>query len=70
MADEATDGRGWHGDPKGHAKAGEKGGKATAAKHDTPFYEEIGSEGGKASPTQFKVDDPRTEEAARHGGEN
>ncbi len=28
-------GRGWHGDPEGHAKAGRKGGKARARNNKT-----------------------------------
>lgn len=51
-----------------HAEAGKKGGEATRESHDETFYEEIGSMGGKASPTKFKSGDERTKEAGRKGG--
>lgn len=69
--DQNTDsqGQGWFGDSEGHAKAGKLGGEATAESHDRSFYEEIGSEGGKASPTKFQKGDSRASEAGRKGGE-
>jgi len=73
MADDTStnsnSGRGWHGDSEGHAKAGKKGGQKVAAERGEEFYEEIGSQGGQASPTKFKAGDKRTEEIARKGGE-
>jgi uncharacterized protein len=62
-------GRGWHGDPEGHAKAGKKGGETVARERGKEFYEEIGSEGGKVSPGNFKNDPERAREAGRKGGE-
>lgn len=45
----ATKGKGWHGDPDGHARAGRKGGEATARERGQAFYSEIGRRGGKSS---------------------
>jgi len=42
-------GKGWHGDPEGHAKAGRKGGKATAEKFDEVYFARIGRKGGKTT---------------------
>lgn len=42
-------GKGWHGDPEGHAKAGRKGGKATAEKFDEGHFARIGRKGGKTT---------------------
>ncbi len=39
-------GRGWHSDPEGHAKAGKKGGEATSKSHGEQFYQQIGIKGG------------------------
>ncbi len=64
----ATSGRGWHGDPEGHRKAGERGGEATARKYGPDFYEEIGRRGGKVSPGKFKPGSKRAVEAGRRGG--
>lgn len=61
-------GRGWHGDPAGHAKAGQKGGESTARKYGREFYEEIGEMGGEASPTKFRKNSRRAKEAGRKGG--
>lgn len=69
MARNNTDNRGWHGDPKGHAQAGRKGGEATAKKYGREFYEEIGQKGGEASPTKFKKGSQRAREAGRKGGQ-
>jgi general stress protein YciG len=72
MAEQDTqqDGRGWYGDSEGHAEAGRQGGEKVAQERGKEFYEDIGSEGGQASPGQFKADDERTREAGRKGGEN
>lgn len=61
-------GRGWHGDPDGHKKAGQKGGLATARSHDSSFYSQIGSKGGRASTGNFKNDPERARAAGRKGG--
>lgn len=67
MADE-SDGRGWHGDPEGHAKAGKQGGDKVAAERGPEFFEGIGAEGGKASPGKFEKGSERAREAGRKGG--
>lgn len=61
-------GRGWHGDPTGHAKAGQRGGEVTA-KRGSQFFRAIGGKGGRVSPTKFKVGDTRAKEAGRRGGQ-
>lgn len=50
-------------------EAGRKGGEATARSHDSDFYREIGSEGGKASSGSFDNDRERASEAGRKGGQ-
>jgi hypothetical protein len=42
-------GRGWHGDSKGHAKAGALGGQTTAKTQGDTFYSTIGRLGGLAN---------------------
>lgn len=61
-------GRGWHGNSKGHAKAGRKGGKTTAKEHGKRFYEKIGRKGGKVSTGKFTPGSKRAREAGRKGG--
>lgn len=62
----AGKGRGWHGDPKGHAKAGSKSsGNKDAAKNLTP---EARSKGGKISSGNFANKPEITKEAGRKGG--
>lgn len=61
-------GKGWHGDTKGHAKAGRKGGQATAKTHGEDFYRKIGAKGGKVSPGNFRFNPKRAREAGRKGG--
>jgi general stress protein YciG len=61
-------GRGWHGDADGHRKAGKRGGLATARTHDSKFYSEIGSKGGKASTGNFKNNPERARIAGQKGG--
>ncbi len=51
-------------------EAGQRGGEATAKTHDKKFYEEIGSEGGKVSPGNFKNDPKRAAEAGSHSHDN
>lgn len=66
----SNDGRGNFGNREQHAEAGRQGGEATAASHDRAFYEEIGSEGGKASSGSFKKGDERARVAGRKGGQS
>lgn len=61
-------GRGWHGDPDGHARAGRKGGLTTAARKGPSFYSRIGRLGGKASPTKFEEGSQRARSAGKKGG--
>jgi len=51
-------------------EAGKLGGEATSRTHDRSFYEEIGSEGGKVSPGNFKNDPERAAEAGSHSHDN
>ncbi len=44
MGEEDKKGRGWHGDPEGHAKAGKVGGEKVA--RDRAYMAEIGRRGG------------------------
>lgn len=67
-AKKRTGGKGWHGDAKGHAKAGRKGGQATAKTHGEDFYRKIGAKGGKVSPGNFRFNPKRAREAGRKGG--
>jgi uncharacterized protein len=56
-------GRGWHGDPDGHARAGSKSsGNKQAAKN---LSREARSKGGKMSSGNFKNDPLRAREAGR-----
>lgn len=61
-------GKGWHGDSRGHADAGRKGGLATSRTHDETFYSQIGRKGGKASPGNFKNNPEKARQAGRKGG--
>ena len=61
-------GRGWHGDPAVHAKAGKLGGQATAEEYGTQFYHEIGRKGGSMSGGNFKNDPGRASRAGQKGG--
>ncbi len=67
MADSKR-GRGFFGNPEQHAKAGRKGGEATAKAHGPEFYSEIGSLGGKKSSGSFTKGSDRAREAGRKGG--
>jgi general stress protein YciG len=62
-------GRGWHGNSEGHARAGRKGGMATAKSRDRSFYEDIGRRGGEASSGSFEPGSQRAREAGRKGGQ-
>lgn len=61
-------GRGWHGDPEGHARAGKKGGETVAEERGREFFSEIGRKGGVASPGKFQKGSERAREAGRKGG--
>ena len=61
-------GKGWKGDPLGHARVGRLGGKATAESHDERFYSNIGRLGGKVSPGNFANDPERARRAGQKGG--
>ena len=69
MPDQKAKGRGWHGDSDGHARAGRKGGQATARSRDRGFYEDIGRQGGRASSGSFAPGSERAREAGRKGGQ-
>ncbi|HEV2473557.1 MAG TPA: hypothetical protein VGS41_12865, partial [Chthonomonadales bacterium] len=45
-SDRMTSGRGWHGNPEGHAEAGRKGGRKVA--RDRDHMAAIGRKGGEA----------------------
>lgn len=62
-------GRGWHGDPEGHAKAGREGGEKVAEERGSEFFSEIGKKGGEASPGKFEKGSERAREAGRKGGQ-
>lgn len=69
MSQSRIQGRGWHGDPEGHARAGRIGGEKVAAERGESFYSEIGKKGGKESPGNFKNDPRRARSAGRKGGQ-
>lgn len=60
-------GRGWHGDPAGHAAAGRKGGEVVS--RDRQHMAEIGSKGGSASGGNFANNPQKAREAGKKGGE-
>lgn len=66
---EKKNGRGWHGDPAGHAKAGKKGGQTTSGKFGSEFYRAIGGKGGEASGGKFEKGSERAKQAGKKGGE-
>jgi uncharacterized protein len=76
MAKEATTtatkrvGKGWHGDPLGHAKAGRKGGMKSSGnfRNDPGRAAEAGRLGGHMSPGNFKNNPERARAAGRKGG--
>lgn len=63
-----TEGRGWHGDPDGHAAAGRQGGETVSKERGPQFFSEIGKKGGEASGGKFKKGSERAREAGRKGG--
>jgi general stress protein YciG len=69
MANSKTkQGRGFFGNSEAHARAGRKGGQATAKSRGPEFYSEIGSLGGKKSSGSFQKGSERAREAGRKGG--
>ncbi len=68
MAD-SKEGRGWHGDSAGHAKAGKKGGEiAQQSGRAHKLSDQERSQGGSKSSGNFKNDPKRAAEAGRIGG--
>lgn len=61
-----TNARGWHGDSKGHAKAGEQ--SPTKFKKNDERTKNAAQAGGEASPTKFEPGSTRAREAGRKGG--
>lgn len=61
-------GKGWHKDSRGHAQAGQKGGKVTAVRYGVEFYRSIGKKGGQKSSGNFKNNPGRASIAGRKGG--
>jgi general stress protein YciG len=63
-------GKGWHGDPQGHAKAGHKGGIKSSGnfRNDPKRAAAAGRMGGRISPGNFKNDPERARVAGRKGG--
>lgn len=63
-------GKGWHGDPEGHARAGRKGGMASSGnfKNDRSRAAAAGRLGGRVSPGNFKNNPERARRAGRKGG--
>lgn len=60
-------GKGWHGDPEGHAAAGRKGGEKVS--QNRQHMAEIGRKGGQVSGGNFANNPARAREAGRKGGE-
>lgn len=65
--DEKGKGKGWHGDPEGHAAAGRKGGEKVS--QNRQHMAEIGRKGGQVSGGNFANNPQRAREAGRKGGE-
>lgn len=65
-----TGGKGWHGDPEGHARAGRKGGTISSGnfRNDPKRAAAAGKLGGRTSPGNFKNDPERARAAGRKGG--
>lgn len=58
-------GRGWHGDSRGHARAGAIGGKKTAKTQDEQFFSQIGRLGGKKSASVRSKNAMKQEEVVK-----
>lgn len=67
MTDSQPKGRGWHGNSKAHAAAGQKGGAKTAKTHDAEFYRMIGRKGGAAAQRSGNAHRLSAEERSRGG---
>ncbi len=67
---ESSVGKGWHGDPAGHAKAGKKGGMKSPGnfKNNPERAAAAGKLGGSISPGNFKNNPERARAAGRKGG--
>ena len=50
----STGKRGWHGNSRGHARAGRRGGTTTAKEYGPVFYSEIGRIGGSRKKSKSK----------------
>lgn len=63
-------GKGWHGDPEAHARAGRKGGMVSSGnfRNNPKRAAEAGKLGGRISPGNFKNDPERARAAGRKGG--
>jgi general stress protein YciG len=63
-------GKGWHGDPSGHAAAGRKGGMKSSGnfRNNPERAAAAGRVGGRMSPGNFKNDPERARKAGRKGG--
>ena len=59
-------GRGWHGDSKGHAKAGSQ--SPGKFKKNDERTQKAAQAGGNASPGQFEAGSEKAREAGRAGG--
>jgi uncharacterized protein len=70
-SDRSGPGRGWHGDPAGHAAAGRKGGSMSGGNfaRNPQRAAEAGRKGGKASGGNFANNPERARLAGRKGGE-
>jgi general stress protein YciG len=60
-------GKGWHGDPEGHARAGQKGGEIVSRNRE--HMAAIGRKGGQLSGGNFAHNPERAREAGRKGGQ-
>ncbi len=65
-----TAGKGWHGDPEGHARAGKRGGTKSPGnfKNNPERAVAAGKLGGSVSPGNFKNNPERARDAGRKGG--
>lgn len=70
MAESKPTGKGWHGDPQGHARAGRMGGKVSSGnfKNDPQRAAAAGRKGGHISPGNFKNNPERARLAGKKGG--
>jgi general stress protein YciG len=63
-------GKGWHGDPAGHARAGRKGGMKSSGnfRNNPERAAAAGRRGGSMSPGNFRNNPERARAAGRKGG--